>query len=61
MAEDKQLVAMRQTRNPEHFSPLYLTDAQTRAIFWIAVIGEPALFALLGILVVWRRRRRASA
>lgn len=61
LAEDKELIAMRRTRTPEHFSPLYLTDEQIRNVFWIAVILQPVSFALLGVSIAWLRRRRATA
>ncbi len=37
--------------------PLMLTRRQGRIIFWVPVIGMPALFALLGIAVIAHRRR----
>jgi len=62
LAEDEQLIAMRHKGLPRSsLSPVYLTARQGRFIFWTGVIAEPAAFALLGILITWRRRRRASA
>jgi len=61
LAEDQELVAMRHKGLPRSsLSPISLTAQQGRIIFWIAVIVEPAGFALLGILLTWRRRRRAA-
>jgi len=61
LAEDEELIAMRRKGLPRSsLSPVSLTARQGRVIFWIAVVVEPAGFALLGILVTWRRRRRAG-
>lgn len=60
LVENTQLIAQRQQRNPEKFSPLYLQDDQMTVVRWIAVGVTPSVFAVLGILITWRRRRRAS-
>jgi hypothetical protein len=37
-----------------------LTADQGRTIFWLAVIVQPLAFTVLGMGIVWQRRRRAS-
>ncbi len=62
LAEDEELIAVRHKGLPRSsLSPVSLTERQGRMIFWSAVILQPAGFALLGLLITWRRRRRASA
>lgn len=60
LAENQALVAERQKRAPERFSPLYVTEQQMETIQWVNVIVLPSLCAILGALVTWRRRRRAA-
>lgn len=62
LAEDEELIAVRRKGIPRgSLSPVSLTERQGRMIFWNAVIVQPLGFALLGLLITWRRRRRASA
>jgi gliding motility-associatede transport system auxiliary component len=62
LSEDEQLIAMRRKGLPSSsLSPVALTAEQGRLIFWIAVVVEPAGFAALGLVITWRRRRRAGA
>jgi gliding motility-associatede transport system auxiliary component len=62
LTEDEQLIAMRRKGLPKStLSPVALTEAQGRLIFWIAVVVEPAGFAVLGFVITWQRRRRAGA
>jgi hypothetical protein len=62
LAEDEELIAVRRKGLPRSsLSPVSLTERQGRMIFWSAVIMQPIGFALLGLLITWRRRRRASA
>ena len=62
LAEDQELIAVRRKGLPRSsLSPVSLTERQGRMIFWSAVIMQPVGFALLGMLITWRRRRRASA
>jgi len=57
LAEDPELVSVRRKGLPSStLSPIFLTADQGRTIFWIAVVILPGLFALLGILITWRRR-----
>lgn len=61
LAEDQELVAMRRKSHlPGPLSPIYLTVEQSRRIYWVAVVIVPGTIAVAGILVVWRRRSRAS-
>ena len=62
LAEDQELIAVRRKGLPRSsLSPVSLTERQGRMIFSSAVIVQPVGFALLGMLITWRRRRRASA
>jgi ABC-type uncharacterized transport system involved in gliding motility auxiliary subunit len=61
LAEDEELIAVRRKGLPRSsLSPVSLTERQGRMIFSSAVILQPVGFALLGLLITWRRRRRAS-
>ncbi len=61
LAEDEALIAVRRKGLPRSsFSPVSLTAEQGRAIFWLAVVVQPIAFAVLGMGIVWQRRRRAS-
>ena len=61
LAEDADLISVRRKSLPaSSLSPIYLTADQGRTIFWIAVVILPGTFALLGILITWRRRYKAS-
>jgi ABC-type uncharacterized transport system involved in gliding motility auxiliary subunit len=61
LAEDEALIAVRRKGLPRgSFSPVSLTAEQGRAIFWLAVIVQPLAFTVLGMGIVWQRRRRAS-
>ncbi len=62
LAEDPELVAVRRKGAPRSsLSPISLTAFQGKMIFWTAVIAVPGFSLLLGGLVTWRRRRRATA
>ena len=61
LAEDEELIAMRRKGLPHSsISPVFLTAWQGRLIFWIAVVAEPAVFVVMGMLITWRRRRRGN-
>ncbi len=61
LAEDEELIAVRRKGRPHSsLSPVFLTAWQGRLIFWVAVIIEPGGFALLGLLITFRRRRRGN-
>jgi len=61
LAEDEELIAMRRKGRPHRsISPVFLTAWQGRLVFWLSVVVEPASFAVLGMLIVWRRRRRGN-
>jgi ABC-type uncharacterized transport system involved in gliding motility auxiliary subunit len=61
LAEDPTLVAVRRKSMPSGtLSPISLTAAQSRVIFWAAVIVLPALSLLIGGVVGMRRRRRSG-
>ncbi len=61
LAEDPDLISVRRkSLPPSSLSAIYLTGDQGQTIFWIAVVILPGFFALLGILITWQRRYRAS-
>jgi len=61
LAEDEALIAVRRKGLPRaSFSPVSLTADQGRAIFWLAVVVQPLAVAVLGMGIVWQRRRRAG-
>jgi ABC-type uncharacterized transport system involved in gliding motility auxiliary subunit len=61
LAEDQELVAMRRKSElPGPLSPIYLTAEQARRIYWVAAVIVPGAVTLAGVLVVWRRRQKAS-
>ena len=59
LSEDPALVAVRRKSQPGGtLSPISLTAAQTRVIFWTAVLAAPALVLLIGGGVGLRRLRQ---
>jgi len=57
LAEEEDLIAIRPKSS---FSqPVILTSRQGRVVFWLPVVGLPALIAMIGIIVVVRRHRAA--
>jgi ABC-type uncharacterized transport system involved in gliding motility auxiliary subunit len=61
LAGEDVLTGVRGKRVPEvmrPLSPLVLTAPQARAIFLASVVGEPGIVLLLGLGIVWARRRR---
>lgn len=62
LAEDEDLVAVRR-KGLMHgsISPISLTARQGRMIFWSAVILQPGVLLLLGMLITFRRQRRGGA
>jgi ABC-type uncharacterized transport system involved in gliding motility auxiliary subunit len=61
LAEDEDLVAVRR-KGMQHgsISPISLTAWQGRLIFWSAVIVQPAVLGLVGMVITLRRRRRGG-
>lgn len=61
LAEDEELVAVRSPPGLPSgtLSPVFLTAEQGRTIFWVSVACAPATAVLLGVGVVYRRRRRS--
>ncbi|RKZ06486.1 hypothetical protein DRQ05_04690, partial [bacterium] len=57
LAEEEDLIAIR-PRNALS-QPVILTDKQGRVVFWLPVIGLPALIALLGIMVGVKKHKAA--
>jgi ABC-type uncharacterized transport system involved in gliding motility auxiliary subunit len=57
LAEEADLIAVR-AKNPVA-QPVVLVTRQGRVVFWLPVVGVPAFFAVLGIIVLIARRRAA--
>jgi ABC-type uncharacterized transport system involved in gliding motility auxiliary subunit len=54
LAEEHSLISIRQKEAGT--SPLTLTDAQERMVFWVSVVIMPSLILMIGIAVVSRRK-----
>lgn len=57
LAEKEDLIAVRS--GDDLFQPVLLSATQGRLVFWIPVMGLPALVAAAGSIVLARRRRRS--
>jgi len=57
LAEEEDLIAIRPKSSLTQ--PVILTSQQGRVVFWLPVVGLPALIAVIGIIVVVRRYRAA--
>lgn len=57
LAEEEDLIAVR-AKNPVS-QPVVLNMRQGRTVFWLPVIGLPAIVGLIGVLVLVSRRRSA--
>ena len=61
LAEDPSLIGMRHDTTGDPQRPLSLNAAQTRNVFWVAVVALPGLSALAGLaLGLVRRRKRGG-
>jgi hypothetical protein len=59
LAAEPELVAVRRKGEPRGtLSSIVLTATQGHTIFWSAVVAQPVVFILAGIVVVFARRRR---
>jgi ABC-type uncharacterized transport system involved in gliding motility auxiliary subunit len=59
LADKRRLMAPRIRPAQAPVSTFFLTERESRLVFWSAVVAQPALVLCLGILVVvWRRVRR---
>jgi len=60
LSEDQELIAVRHKGLPRSsLSPISLTAAQGRLLFWIAVVISPGSVAAVGFFITWQRRRQA--
>ena len=58
LAEDPLVIGSRQSGRRDAHTPLVLNAAQTRTIFWVAVVILPGICVLAGILLAATRRRQ---
>jgi hypothetical protein len=57
LAREQQALASRPRTQELGLQQFYLSEEQGSALYWGAAVLQPALFALIGLLLVWRRRR----
>jgi ABC-type uncharacterized transport system involved in gliding motility auxiliary subunit len=57
LAQEKDLVSL--SPKQQSSQPLLLQPFQARLVFWLPVVVVPAVFVVIGLAVVWRRRRPA--
>ena len=60
LTEQDTLVGRRQEHDAMNFPVIALTDEEIGRVFQVAVLWMPAAVIVLGMLVGWRRRRRAG-
>lgn len=60
LTRQDRLVGRRQQQDALSFPIITLTDAEVARIFQVAVLGLPGAAIAIGMLVTWRRRRRAG-
>jgi ABC-type uncharacterized transport system involved in gliding motility auxiliary subunit len=57
LARDPESISHRPRQQQLGLQQFYVSETQGRAIFWVTAVAEPAVFALVGIVLVGRRRR----
>jgi len=57
LAREPASIGHRPRRQELGLQQFYVSAEQGNAIFWITVVAEPAVFALIGLVLVVRRRR----
>ncbi len=57
LARERQALASRPHQQELGLQQFYLSEEQGNALYWVAVVLQPALFGVIGLFFVWRRRR----
>lgn len=57
LAREQQALASRPRTQELGLQQFYLSEEQGSTLYWVAAVLQPALFAAIGLLLVWRRRR----
>ena len=57
LAYEHQAIAHRPFRQEPGIAQLFVSEEDGRRIFWVTAIAQPAAFALVGLVLVLRRRR----
>src|SRR6185369_17120333 len=57
LAHEKQSLASRPRTQELGLQQFYLSEEQGNTLYWVTAVLQPALFAAIGLFLVWRRRR----
>ena len=57
LAHEQQSLASRPRTQELGLQQFYLSEEQGDTLYWLTVVIQPALFAAIGLFLVWRRRR----
>lgn len=57
LAREPRDIASRPRRQELGVQQFYLSAEEGNALYWMAVVIQPAIFAVIGLVLIWRRRR----
>ena len=57
LARERQSLASRPRTQELGLQQFYLSEEQGETLYWLTAVAQPAVFAVIGLLLVWRRRR----
>lgn len=57
LAQDPQSIGHRHRQQELGLQQFFVSTEEGNVIFWAAAVLEPALFALVGLVIAWRRRQ----
>jgi ABC-type uncharacterized transport system involved in gliding motility auxiliary subunit len=57
LAREQQALASRPRTQELGLQQFYLSEEQGDTLYWLTAVVQPALFAMVGLFLVWRRRR----
>ena len=57
LAHERQSLASRPRTQQLGLQQFYLSEEQGNTLYWMTAVAQPAVFAAIGLFLVWRRRR----
>ena len=57
LAREQQALSSRPRTQELGLQQFYLSEEQGDTLYWVTAVIQPAFFAMIGLFLVWRRRR----